>query len=69
MTILSSVFYFHVSLRKQPTFHEATVSWFPCEMMAASLPRWTWYSGHFANKTIGSLAKCWLFSQAISMLA
>ena len=43
--------------------------WFPCEMMAASLPRWTWYTGHFANKTIGSLAKCWLFSQAIFMLS
>ena len=43
--------------------------WFPCEMMAASLPRWTWYTSHFANKTIGSLAKCWLFSQAIFMLS
>lgn len=50
------------------------ISWghstgFLVEMMAASLPRWTWYTRHFANKTIGSLAKCWLFSQAVFMLS
>lgn len=70
MTMLSSVFYFHVSLRKQPTFHEAITGFpvklwqplYPLEFLHLSL-------SHLVDKTSGGLTKCWLFSQAIFMLA
>lgn len=72
MTRLSSVFYFHVSLRKQPTFHEAwppLVSLWNDDSLSTQMEFLHLSLSHSVDKTSGSLVKCWLFSDAIFMLA